>query len=112
MAGTAVTVSVRLAVPVPALLVALKIMVETPVAMGVPEIRPVAVFTPRPAGNPDAPKLVGKLAAVIWYENALPIVALAVPLLVITGGATITVSVSGALATPALLVAVTVTLKV
>jgi hypothetical protein len=66
MAGTAVTVSVRVAVPVPAVFVALSVIVETPPAVGVPEIRPVVVFTVRPAGSPVAPKLVGLLLAVIW----------------------------------------------
>jgi hypothetical protein len=65
MTGTAVTVSVSVAVPVPALFVALSVIVETPAAAGVPEIRPVAVFTVRPAGRPVAPKLVGELLAVI-----------------------------------------------
>jgi hypothetical protein len=66
MTGTAVTVSVSVAVPVPALFVALSVMVETPPAVGVPEIRPVVVFTVRPAGRLVAPKLVGVLLAVIW----------------------------------------------
>ena len=64
--GAAVTVSVSVAVPVPALLVALNEMVEVPAPVGVPEINPVAVLTDKPAGNPDAPKLVGVLVAVIW----------------------------------------------
>jgi hypothetical protein len=63
--GAAVTVSVSEAVPVPALLVALSVTVDTPVPIGVPEIKPEAVFNVRPVGNPDAPKLAGKLAAVI-----------------------------------------------
>jgi hypothetical protein len=65
MTGTAVTVNVRVAVPVPALFLALSVIVETPAAVGVPEIRPVVVFTVRPAGSPVAPKLVGVLLAVI-----------------------------------------------
>jgi hypothetical protein len=65
MTGTAETVSVSVAVPVPALFVALSVIVETPPAVGVPEIKPVAVFTVRPAGRPVAPKLVGVLLAVI-----------------------------------------------
>jgi len=110
IAGTGtVMVSVSVALPVPALLVALNVVVDVPAVVGAPEIKPEAVFTVRPAGNPDAPKLVGKLAAIIWYENALPIVPLAVPLLVITGGATVTVRVRGALLVPALLVAFSVT---
>jgi hypothetical protein len=64
--GTPVTVRVRLAVLVPALFVALSVTVETPAALGVPEIKPDAELTKRPEGRPDAPKLVGKLLAVIW----------------------------------------------
>ena len=53
-AGTA-TVSVRVALPVPVLFVALSVMVEVPAAVGVPEMRPVLMFTLRPAGKPVAP---------------------------------------------------------
>jgi hypothetical protein len=53
------------AVPVPDALVALIETFELPVAVGVPEIRPVEL-TVRPAGRPVAPKLVGELVAVIW----------------------------------------------
>jgi hypothetical protein len=59
-------VKVRVAVPVPVLFVALKVTAEVSLAVGVPEIKPVVVFTLRPAGKPDAPKLVGELLAVIW----------------------------------------------
>ena len=55
-----------MAVPVPPLLVAERVTVEFPAAAGVPEIRPVEVFTERPEGKPVAPKLVGVLVAVIW----------------------------------------------
>ena len=48
-------VKVRVAAPVPALLVALKVTVETPTAVGVPVIKPVLGLTERPAGNPVAP---------------------------------------------------------
>lgn len=60
------TVSVRVAVPVPAWLVALRVMEETPDETGVPEISPVDVDTERPAGRPLAAKPVGLLPAVIW----------------------------------------------
>ena len=60
-----VTVRVRDALPVPPLLVALSVTLEVPAPVGVPEIKPEAVFTVRPPGNPDAPKLVGELVAVI-----------------------------------------------
>ena len=59
-------VNVKELLPVPALLVALTATLEVPVAVGVPEIRPVLVFTVRPAGKPVALKLVGELVAVIW----------------------------------------------
>jgi hypothetical protein len=60
-------VSVKVAVPVPTLLVALNDTVEVPPApVGVPEIIPVVVLSDNPAGNPVAPKLVGVLVAVIW----------------------------------------------
>jgi hypothetical protein len=50
---------------VPPLLVALSVTLEVPAPVGVPEIKPDTVFTTRPLGNPDAPKLVGELVAVI-----------------------------------------------
>lgn len=59
-------VSARAEVPVPVLLVALKLIFEVPATVGLPDIKPVVVFTARPAGKPDAPKLVGELLAVIW----------------------------------------------
>ncbi len=59
------TVSLKVAVPVPALLVALRVTLEVPMMVGVPEIRPVAAFTISPDGKPLAPKLVGLLVAVI-----------------------------------------------
>jgi hypothetical protein len=61
----AVTVSVSVVLPVPALLVALSVTIETPVPLGVPEIIPVVVFTDKPAGSPAAPKLVGEFVAAI-----------------------------------------------
>jgi len=48
-----VTVSVE--VPVPAAFVAVNVTVEAPAALGVPEIKPFAVLTDKPAGNPVAP---------------------------------------------------------
>ena len=58
-------VKVRVALPVPPLLVALRVTLEVPAPVGVPEINPEPVLTVRPAGSPDAPKLVGELVAVI-----------------------------------------------
>ena len=59
------TVTTRVAVPVPAALVALKPTLAAPAARGVPEITPVAVFTVSPAGNGVALKLAGALVAVM-----------------------------------------------
>jgi hypothetical protein len=47
-------VSVRLALPVPVLLVALSVTVDVPAAVGVPETKPVPLFTVNPEGNPVA----------------------------------------------------------
>jgi hypothetical protein len=47
-------------------LVAPKVTVEIPAELGVPEIKPVAVLTDKPAGKPLALKLVGELVAAIW----------------------------------------------
>jgi len=57
-------VSVRVARPVPPLLVALNVTIEDPVAVGVPEIKPAAL-TVKPAGNPVAPKKMGEFVAVV-----------------------------------------------
>ena len=54
-AGAEATVSVRAAVPVPALLVALRFTDEVAADVGVPEINPLPVFTDKPAGRPVAP---------------------------------------------------------
>jgi len=53
-AGAAM-VRMSVAVPVPVELVALRVMVDVPGAVGVPEIRPVEVLTERPEGKPVAP---------------------------------------------------------
>jgi len=63
--AAAATVRVRGALPVPPLLVALTVTLKVPAPVGVPEIKPETVFAVRPVGNPDAPKLVGELLAVI-----------------------------------------------
>jgi hypothetical protein len=47
----ALTVSVRVAWPVPPALVAPSVTVEVPAAVAVPEIKPVAVLTDKPAGK-------------------------------------------------------------
>ncbi len=51
--------------PVPWSLLAEIVIVMVATVVGVPEIRPVAVFTLRPAGRPVALKLVGVLFAVM-----------------------------------------------
>jgi hypothetical protein len=48
-------VNVRLALPVPPLLLALSVTVDVPTAVGVPEINPVVLLTNKPAGSPVAP---------------------------------------------------------
>ena len=48
-----------MAEPVPVPLVAVMVALVVPTAVGVPVIEPVAVFTVRPAGRPEALKLVG-----------------------------------------------------
>jgi len=53
--GAAAMFNVRLALPVPPLLLALSVTVDVPAAVGVPEINPVPLFTDKPAGNPVAP---------------------------------------------------------
>jgi len=57
---------VSVAFPVPPKLVALMVAVEFPAVVGVPEIKPVAWSTLRPAGKTDAPNEVGLLLAAIW----------------------------------------------
>jgi hypothetical protein len=54
-AGGLPTVNVTVAVPVPPALVALTVNAYVPVAVGVPEISPVLVFTVKNAGKPVAP---------------------------------------------------------
>lgn len=61
----ALMISANVAFPVPALLLALNEIDEVPAPVGVPEMRPLALLTESPAGNPVAPKLVGELVAVI-----------------------------------------------
>ena len=58
-------VRARVAVPVPPALVALSVTAETPTAVGVPVMTPVAVLTLNPAGRPVALYPVGDLLAVI-----------------------------------------------
>ena len=66
--GTALIVSVSGPVPVPLPLVALRVMLNVPATVGVPEIKPVEVFKVKPAGNGTAPHVLIAWSAVIWYE--------------------------------------------
>jgi len=47
-------VKVNVALPVPPELVALMVTLYVPAVVGVPEIKPVLVFTDKPAGSPVA----------------------------------------------------------
>ena len=53
--GGELMVKVSVAVPVPALFVALIVTDDVPAVAGVPEISPVEVFTDNPDGKPVAP---------------------------------------------------------
>ena len=65
--GTGIpTAMTRVAEPVPLELIALMVALVVPVAVGVPEINPVLVFTLNPDGRLAALKLVGLPEAVIW----------------------------------------------
>ncbi len=62
---TELIANTSVAVPVPPPLVALKVTVAAPAAVGVPEISPVPVLMLSPAGKPMALKLSGLFVAVI-----------------------------------------------
>ena len=65
---------------------ALTVALKVPPAVGVPEIKPVAVLMFKPGGNPLAPNIVGLLLAVTVYPpNTTPAVPLAVVPLEMTG---------------------------
>ena len=61
----ALIVKARVAEPVPLGLIAPKVTVDVPVAVGVPVMAPVEVLIDNPAGNPVALKVTGLLFAVI-----------------------------------------------
>ena len=66
MTGVAgVIVSTKVAVPVPPALLALMVTLVVPTEVGVPDMRPLAALTLKPAGRPTALKLVGPLLAVM-----------------------------------------------
>ena len=96
------------AVPVPILFVAKRVTVVVPMAVMVPEMRPVVVSTESPAGNPAALKLVGPLVAMILYAKATPVVPVVVRALVITGAAGLIVSTNAAEPVPLTLIALIV----
>ena len=52
--GGGLIVKVKVALPVPLLLVALMVTLYVPAVVGVPEINPVLVLTLKPAGSPVA----------------------------------------------------------
>ena len=52
--GGGLIVKIKVALPVPLLLVALIVTLYVPAVVGVPEIAPVVVFTVKPAGSPAA----------------------------------------------------------
>ena len=56
--GGGLIVKVSVAVPVPLPLVALRLTLYVPAVVGVPEIKPVAVLTLKPAGKGVAPQVV------------------------------------------------------
>lgn len=66
--GPAAMVITKDADPEPPLLVALIAAVNTPAAVGVPVMAPVAL-TESPAGKPVALNVDGFPFAVIWYER-------------------------------------------
>jgi hypothetical protein len=52
--GGGLIVKVKVALPLPLLLVALMVTLYVPAVVGVPEINPVLVLTLKPAGSPVA----------------------------------------------------------
>src|SRR3989441_9703192 len=109
VAGVIVTASVW--VPVPPALVALRVTVEAPAVVGVPEMRPVVALSARPAGNPVAPKLVGELVAVMGSVIAAPTWLVAVAVMVMAGVAGVIVTASVWVPVPPALVALRVTVE-
>ena len=107
-----VTVMLKVAVPVPMELVALRATLKVPTLVGVPLMRPVCVFTLKPAGSPLAPKLVGELVALIWYTRSVLTMALVLTALVICGTGVVTFKLRVAVPVPPALVALKATPKV
>ena len=65
-AGGGLIVNVTVFVPVPFALVPLRTTFVAPVAVGVPEIKPVPALTVKPAGSGLAAQVVMAWFAVIW----------------------------------------------
>ena len=66
MTGAARRVRMRVAVPEPVALAAVRVTLKVPAAtLGVPEMRPVLVLMESPPGRPVALKEVGELSALI-----------------------------------------------
>jgi len=63
--ATAWMVMVSVSVSDPPELLAVSVTEDVPMAVGMPEMRPVAALTLRPAGRPVAAKPVGLLVAVV-----------------------------------------------
>jgi len=87
MVGGTRIVNVSVAVPVPLLLETLRLIVNVPTAVGVPEIKPVAALKLKPGGIGVAvyPPLGIAWLAVIWYEYGTPVVPQSVVGLVMLG---------------------------
>ena len=85
MYGKSCTARVKVALPVPAVLIALIATFVVPVTVGVPLIKPVLVLTLKPAGKFVVPKLAGLLLAVIWKLNGIFVDPVALNGLVISG---------------------------
>ena len=96
----------------PAELLAERVTLEMPLAVGVPEISPVRALSARPAGRPLAAKVPGSLEAARFSLRAVPTTAVALASGVSTGGIWATPSSRLAEPAPAELVAPRVMLKV
>ena len=95
----------------PTAFVAEMVTFDTPLALGVPLIRPVLLFIRKPFGRPLAPNVRGLFVALIWYLNGDPALPLTKRSPVIVGRATVTRMVMFALPVPPEFEAVSATLK-
>lgn len=64
--GGVITTKFSVCEPVPPKLIALMIVANVPLSVGVPKIKPVDTSHVRPAGRPRVLKLVGLFSAWIW----------------------------------------------